>query len=234
MILYCTSLHFTNWSFLISKLKPSHSGIFALYKECRSNGVYTAMTHIREKKTWNIKKQAGPNWYLISMGLWVQVGCPSKLVSIRNNRNWNRNLFRHYPKHNVCFASMYTETESFDVSIEPKQTKDKPKQFVREHILQFFTENFWFFRIFLFFHFFLGFSVFFSFFSVCFETVCFGVSVVSLQYRNREFRLIQNKQKTHPNSLKESIFGYFSENLGLFRFVSVCYETVLFVSVVSI
>jgi len=30
------------------------------------------------------------------------------------------------------------------------------------------------------------------------------------------------------------IFGYFSENLGLFRFVSVCYETVLYVSVVSI
>jgi hypothetical protein len=48
------------------------------------------------------------------------------------------------------------------------------------------------------------------------------------------FRLNRNKQKTHPNSLKESIFGYFSENVGLFQFVSVCYETVLFVSVVSI
>ncbi len=47
-------------------------------------------------------------------------------------------------------------------------------------------------------------------------------------------RLCLNKQKTHPNSLKESIFGYFSENLELFRYVSVCYETVLFVSVVSI
>ena len=34
------------------------------------------------------------------------------------------------------------------------------------------------------------------------------------------FRLNRNKQKTHPNSLKESIFGYFSENLGLFRFVT--------------
>jgi hypothetical protein len=125
----------------------------------------------------------------------------------------------------------YTETESFDVSIEPKQTKDQPKQFDREHILQFFTENLWFFGFFGFFRFF---SVFFSVFSVCFETVCFGVSVVSLLYQNRQFRLIRNKQKTHPNSLKESIFGYFSENLGLFRFVSVCYETVLFVSVVSI
>ena len=88
----------------------------------------------------------------------------------------------------------YTETESFDVLIEPKQTKDKPKQFDREHILQFFTENIWFFRFFsIFFGFFLGFfgfsvffsvfsvfSVFFSVFLVCFETVCFGVSVVSL------------------------------------------------------
>jgi hypothetical protein len=33
-----------------------------------------------------------------------QVGCPSKLVSIRNNRNWNQNLFRHYPKQNLCFG----------------------------------------------------------------------------------------------------------------------------------
>ncbi len=28
----------------------------------------------------------------------------------------------------------YTETESFNVSIEPKQTEDQPKQFDREHI----------------------------------------------------------------------------------------------------
>jgi hypothetical protein len=48
------------------------------------------------------------------------------------------------------------------------------------------------------------------------------------------FQLNRNKQKTHPNSLKESIFGYFKKNLGLFQFVSVCYETDLFVSVVSI
>jgi hypothetical protein len=47
-------------------------------------------------------------------------------------------------------------------------------------------------------------------------------------------RLYRIKQKTHPNSMKESIFGYFSENLGLFRFVSVSYETFLLVSVVSI
>ncbi len=33
----------------------------------------------------------------------------------------------------------------------------------------------------------------------------------------------RNKQKTHPNSLKESIFGNFSENLGLIRNRSVCF-----------
>jgi hypothetical protein len=30
----------------------------------------------------------------------------------------------------------YTETESFDVSIEPKQTEGQPKQFDREHIFR--------------------------------------------------------------------------------------------------
>jgi hypothetical protein len=33
-----------------------------------------------------------------------QIGCPTKLVSIRNNRNWNRNMFRHYLKQVVCFG----------------------------------------------------------------------------------------------------------------------------------
>jgi hypothetical protein len=33
-----------------------------------------------------------------------ELGCPTKLVSIRNNRKWNRNLFRHYPKQDVCFG----------------------------------------------------------------------------------------------------------------------------------
>jgi hypothetical protein len=61
------------------------------------------------------------------------------------------------------FFRFYTETESFDISIKPKQTKDPPKQVKREYI--------WVFK---------------------------------------------------------------KKKLGLFRFVSVCYETDLFVSVVSI
>ncbi len=44
-----------------------------------------------------------------------------------------------------------TETECFDVSIEPKQAEDQPKQFDREHILPFFIENLGIFRTFSFF-----------------------------------------------------------------------------------
>jgi hypothetical protein len=89
------------------------------------------------------------------------------------------------------FFRFYAETESFDVSIEPKQTEDQPKQFkreyvlckryvqlshlipvtthiLREHILISFTKKFGFFR-------------FISFFFFVF-------SVFSLLYRNREFR----------------------------------------------
>jgi hypothetical protein len=120
------------------------------------------------------------------------------------------------------FFRFYTETESFDVSIEPIQTKDQPKQYDREHILQFFTVNLWFFQFFRFF------SVFSRLFSVCFETVCFA------SIPKQRVSIDPKQTEDPPHSLKESIFGYFSENLGLFRFVPVCYETVLFVSVVSI
>jgi hypothetical protein len=58
---------------------------------------------------------------------------------------------------------------------------------------------------------------------------CFG-SI--LKQRVSVFQLNQNKQKSNWNSFIESIFWYFSENLRLFRFVSICFETVLFVSVV--
>ncbi len=65
----------------------------------------------------------------------------------------------------------YTETESFDVSIEPKQTEDQPKQFDREHILVFFQKI-------------QGTSGLFWFVSKQF------VSVVSLLYRNRELQCL--------------------------------------------
>jgi hypothetical protein len=81
-----------------------------------------------------------------------------KLVSALSETKRLFRLFRYY-----------TETESFDVSIEPKQTGDQPKQFVREHILLFFTENEEFFRFFFdFFRFFSRIFWVFSFFFVFF------------------------------------------------------------------
>ncbi len=74
-----------------------------------------------------------------------------------------------------------TKTESFDVSIEPKQTEDQLKQFDREHILLFFI-----FPIFsVFFHFFC----FFVFFLVCFGTVSFGCFASIPKQRVLMFRL---------------------------------------------
>jgi hypothetical protein len=81
-----------------------------------------------------------------------------KLVSALSETNRLFRLFR-----------FYTETESFDVSIVPKQTEDQPKQFDRKHILLIFTEKKGFFRFFDFFSF-----LWFFVFSVCFETDCFG------------------------------------------------------------
>jgi hypothetical protein len=43
-------------------------------------------------------------------------------------------FFWFVSKQFVSIFRFYTETESFDVSIEPKQTEDPPKQFEREYI----------------------------------------------------------------------------------------------------
>ncbi len=84
----------------------------------------------------------------------------TKLVSALSETKRLLRLFR-----------FYTETEISDVSIEPEQTKDQPKQFDMEHSFVFFQEIY-------------GFSGFFRFVLVCFEIV---VLVVSLLYRNRKF-----------------------------------------------
>ncbi len=43
----------------------------------------------------------------------------------------------------VVSLLQYTETESFDVSIEPKQTEDQPKQLKREYrVAAIFPEHF--------------------------------------------------------------------------------------------
>jgi hypothetical protein len=98
------------------------------------------------------------------------------------------------------FFRFYTETESFGVLIEPKQTEEPLKQFDREHILVFSLKILGCFGLFQ--------NSLFRLFRFYTETESFDV-------------LIESKQtEDQPNSLIESIFWYFSENLGLFRFVS--------------
>jgi hypothetical protein len=71
----------------------------------------------------------------------------------------------------------------------------------------------------------------FRFVLVCFERVCFRCFASIPKQRVSIFQLNQNKQKTKQNSLIESIFWYFSEDLGffsvcfgLFRNSSVCFS----------
>ncbi len=174
----------------------------------------------------------------------MRLGCPSKLISIRNNRNWNRNLFRHYPKQNVCFgcfASIPKQRVSMFRFNRNKQKTNRNSLIgsIFWNVLQ---------NIYGFFGFFRFFPIFFSVFSVFFRFFSRFFRFVSKQFVSvfRVFRLFRFYTETKrvsidpkqtedpPKQFKRGIFGYFSENLGLFRFVSVCYETVLFVSVVSI
>jgi hypothetical protein len=117
-----------------------------------------------------------------------------KLVSVSETKR----LFRLF--------HFYNETETFDVSIEPKQQKTNRNSLIGSIFCYFFTENLGFFRFFSVFFGFFRFFWFFWFFRLVSKQF---VSVVSLLYQNREFQLNRNKQKTHPNSLKESIYGNF-------------------------
>jgi len=140
---------------------------------------------------------------------------------IREYQNSKRDP-RGFPQRMSFFETSFNakqpklELKLVGVSIEQKQTEEQRKQFDREHILVFFQKI-------------LGcFGLFGLFRNSLFWLFRFYTETESLM-----FWLNRNKQKSNGNSLIDSILWYFKENLGLFRFVSVCFETVLFVSVVS-
>jgi hypothetical protein len=135
-----------------------------------------------------------------------QLKLEPKLVSALSK---TKRLFRLF-----CF---YIETESFDVSIEPKQTEDQPKQFDREHIFLFFTDNFGFVRFFSFFLF----SVFFRLVSKQFVSKQF-VLVVRFYIKTEIFDVSIEPKQTEdpPQQLKREYIWVFSRK---FRVVLVCY-----------
>ncbi len=92
-------------------------------------------------------------------------------------------------------STFYTEIESFDVSIEPKQTEDPPKQFKREYIWVFFRK----FRV----------------VSVCFgllrnRSVCFGCFNIGSKHRNKpKFFAFGFTKQTETNA-KQILFRFVS------------------------
>jgi hypothetical protein len=89
----------------------------------------------------------------------------------------------------------YTETESFDVSIEPKQTEEPPKQFKREYIWVFFRK----FRV----------------VSVCFgflrkSSVCFGSFDIGSKQRNNPKLLAFGFTKQTETNAKQILFRFVS------------------------
>ncbi len=102
-----------------------------------------------------------------------RLGCPSKLVSIRNNRNWNRNLFRHYPKHNVCFGCFASIPEQRVSMFRLNRNKQKTNRnsLIGSMFSNFLQKMYGFFGFFGFFLVFFGFFCFFRFFSRFFRFV---------------------------------------------------------------
>jgi hypothetical protein len=124
-------------------------------------------------------------------------------------------------------VSFETSFDSKQPKLEPKQTKDKPKQFDREHILQFFTEIYGFFGFFGFF----GFLVFFlSIFSRYFRFFLgfFGLFRNSLfpcygcfaSIPKQRISISPKQTEDPPKQFKrEYIWVFFRK----FRVVSVCF-----------
>ncbi len=103
----------------------------------------------------------------------------------------------------------YTETESFNVSIEPKQAEDPPKQFKREYIWVFFRKL----RV----------------VSVCFgllrnSSVCFGCFDTGSKHRNKPKFLVFGSRNKPKQTRNRSCFGLFRFEP---KFILVCFEDTL-------
>ncbi len=92
----------------------------------------------------------------------IHVGCPPKLVSYRNNRNCNRNLFRHYPKQDVCFGCFALISKQGVSVFRNNQNKQKTNRNSRK---------------------FVKISTFLILHII--SSVCFGCFYFSLKHRNK-------------------------------------------------
>ncbi len=144
------------------------------------------------------------------------------------------------PKLEPKIVSALSETESLVFRLNQNKQKSNRNSLIESLFWYFFRK----FRVYpVCFCLFWFVSKQFLFVLVCFETVsvCFGLLQNSLfqlfrfHTETESFDvLIEPKQTEDQNSLIESIFCYFSEDFGFLWFVSVCFNTVLFVSIVLI
>jgi hypothetical protein len=81
---------------------------------------------------------------------------------------------------------------------------------------------------------FFRFFCIFLFFSVCFETVCFWLFRFYTETESFDVSIEPKQTEDPPKHFERENIWVIFKNLGLFWFVSVCCETVLFVTVVSI
>jgi hypothetical protein len=135
-----------------------------------------------------------------------QLGCPSKLVSIRNKPKLEPKLVSALSE-TKCLFRFYIETENFGVSTEPKQTEDQPKQFDREHILVFFHKILCCFEL-------------FRFVSVCFETVCFSCFEFYTEIVSFDVSIEPKKTEDQPKQFDR---GHILVFFRKFRVVSFCF-----------
>ncbi len=108
-------------------------------------------------------------------------------------------VFQFFPGffRNSLFRSFrfYTETESFDVSIELKQTADPPKQFKREYIWVFFKKI----RVA---------SVYFGLLQN--RSVCFGCFHIGSKHRNKPKFFVLGFTKQTETNAKQILFRFVS------------------------
>jgi hypothetical protein len=100
----------------------------------------------------------------------------------------------------------YTETESFDVSIEPKQREDQPKQFDREHIFR----QFWVVLV--------CFSLFRN------SSVCFCCFDIGSKHRNKQKFFVFGSSKQTATQPKQILFRFVSVRTEI---LFVCFEDTL-------
>ena len=128
----------------------------------------------------------------------MKQACIAMLKELCNCCNILYRLFRLF--------RFYVETESFDVSIEPKQTDDLPKQFHKERILELFRK----FRIV---------SVCLGLFRNSF--VCFSCFDIGLKHQNKPNFFVFGFTKQTETQLKQILFWFVSVRtekiFGLFR-----------------